>query len=384
LAIKSPILIVGDDDQALYHFKNATPEYLRKKAKDLKYAKFSLPYCSRCPEVIVKITNHIIEQAKQAGKLDNRINKKFLCYTPDKSSDSQKYPLLIHAKCTVQSNNVPYMSKYIEKTIKAIPNEDIKESIEKNYPTALIIGPSQYLGQIHEYLMQKFTNVIYNPKKLDNTLQKMEGYSCLLKNSKSNLGWRIIIKHDYSVTNVKGLIELSVKNKLNLFDILPDEYIGSHMFRLELLKKLIDGGSNLTNDEELNLSQYFEMKSDELLRKINLNEEQIEIEFNRENEGLIVNGSDPIIQLSTYNGCKGLDAGHVYVVGFDQDMSKPKQIPSTTEVCQFIVALTRTRKQCHFLTTKRLFGKPSQSSMFLDWLPKNSVEVIKVNKDYFK
>lgn len=40
------ILIVDDDDQAIYNFKNASPDFIREKAKELDYERFELPYCS--------------------------------------------------------------------------------------------------------------------------------------------------------------------------------------------------------------------------------------------------------------------------------------------------------------------------------------------------
>jgi superfamily I DNA/RNA helicase len=43
----NPIVIVGDDDQAIYDFKNASPDFIREKAKDPDYERFELPYCSK-------------------------------------------------------------------------------------------------------------------------------------------------------------------------------------------------------------------------------------------------------------------------------------------------------------------------------------------------
>lgn len=71
---KSPTLIVGDDDQAIYDFKHATPKYLRRIVGDqeaLKYEKFSLPYCSRCPSVIISSIHNIVAKAKNMELLKN-------------------------------------------------------------------------------------------------------------------------------------------------------------------------------------------------------------------------------------------------------------------------------------------------------------------------
>ncbi len=77
LAEKSPILLVGDDDQALYDFKNASPEHIRRKHSNASpnYEAFNLPFCSRCPRVIVDAANDIVASAKLNGFLKQRIEK---------------------------------------------------------------------------------------------------------------------------------------------------------------------------------------------------------------------------------------------------------------------------------------------------------------------
>ena len=53
LASKSPIVIAGDDDQSLYHFKDASPIHIRERYgdKNKEYESFNLPHCSRCTSV---------------------------------------------------------------------------------------------------------------------------------------------------------------------------------------------------------------------------------------------------------------------------------------------------------------------------------------------
>jgi superfamily I DNA/RNA helicase len=47
LSTKSPVLIVGDDDQALYAFKDADPRFIRELAGSSEFEKFELPYLAR-------------------------------------------------------------------------------------------------------------------------------------------------------------------------------------------------------------------------------------------------------------------------------------------------------------------------------------------------
>jgi superfamily I DNA/RNA helicase len=50
LAERSPVLLAGDDDQALYDFKSASAKFIRRRHGALEpgYEPFTLPYCSRC------------------------------------------------------------------------------------------------------------------------------------------------------------------------------------------------------------------------------------------------------------------------------------------------------------------------------------------------
>jgi ATP-dependent exoDNAse (exonuclease V) beta subunit len=79
LAQKSPVLLAGDDDQALYVFKSASPEHIRKRYGNVTgdYASFTLPYCSRCTRVVVGAVNDVIDAAKRSGYLGQRINKAY-------------------------------------------------------------------------------------------------------------------------------------------------------------------------------------------------------------------------------------------------------------------------------------------------------------------
>ena len=70
--------------------------------------------------------------------------------------------------------------------------------------------------------------------------------------------------------------------------------------------------------------------------------------------------SKPIIKLTSFEGSKGLSAQHVFVVGVhENELPKDAVAIKDLEICKFLVSLTRTRKQCHILTTLR-FGPVSK------------------------
>ena len=95
LAKSNCLLIVGDDDQAIYSFKNASPDYIRAKYDDESFEKFELPYCSRCTQVVIDAVNDVTRKAISIGGLRGRINKEYLCFLPKKDVDSTNYPKII-------------------------------------------------------------------------------------------------------------------------------------------------------------------------------------------------------------------------------------------------------------------------------------------------
>ncbi len=91
-----------------------------------------------------------------------------------------------------------------------------------------------------------------------------------------------------------------------------------------------------------------------------------------------------ILLLTSYVGCKGLSAGHVFVVGASNgDMPRDPNNIKDVEISQFIVALTRTRKQCHVISDKWFmkpvddrgkFVPPSEKTTFISYIPPELIE----------
>ena len=98
-----------------------------------------------------------------------------------------------------------------------------------------------------------------------------------------------------------------------------------------------------------------------------------------------VDQSKPVIKLTSFEGSKGLSAQHVFVVGLHEN-ELPKRISDIKdlEICKFLVSLTRTRKQCHLLTTYRFSGTPKRPSIFLKWIPAAVKRVLKINKEFWQ
>lgn len=151
---KGNILIVGDDDQAVYAGRCASPNYLREKFNSGDYEPFKLPFCNRCPDVIVSATNAFLSNAQKNGFLKGRINKRYECFIELKGNDSTRFPKIITAQCSTGNT----VTKYVDTVIQRIDARDIEESWkeESEYLTVLIVGPKKYLAIIQKELADKY------------------------------------------------------------------------------------------------------------------------------------------------------------------------------------------------------------------------------------
>jgi len=70
------IVIAGDDDQALYsRLRDASWEHIRLLRTAGEYEVFELPFCMRCPKVVVDAVNDVITKALELERLEGRIDK---------------------------------------------------------------------------------------------------------------------------------------------------------------------------------------------------------------------------------------------------------------------------------------------------------------------
>ena len=365
---KGKILIVGDDDQAVYPLRKASPDYLREKFNSGDYEKFELPFCSRCTEVIVNATNAFLSKAQKKGFLNGRVNKRYECFIELKSVDNIRFPKIITAQFKIGKT----IAKYIDGVIQNIDASDIEESWneESEYPTVLIIGPKQYLTLVQNELIKKYPQLVYKAnEEIVPTL--IDGYNLLLKDAASNLGWRILLNFYFKTGDIKFIIEESDKGK-SMEEIIKKEFQQNQKRVLEIIELI-------KKEEGFN----DEIKKE--LEKIvgNFYEEIVKYYSKRIEEEIIINKTKPSILLKSFVGCKGLSAGHVIIVGAN-DGAIPKNIKniSDVEIAQFMVALTRTRKQCHVVSNQwhiapflgGVFQTKYKKTCFLDWIPKEFIE----------
>jgi superfamily I DNA/RNA helicase len=370
----SPVLVAGDDDQALYAFKDSSPEFIRALAEDEDFERFDLPYCSRCTEVIVDAVNSVVAEAQDRGNLADRIDREYLCYLPEKLKDSEAHPEIIWAECSVEKKNAPYMGMYVAEQIASIPEADIAESHKEKYPTVLVIGRRHLLKGVYDVIKESFANAVLR-ESVPLEIDVLDGYRRLATDPASRLGWRILI-HARPPKQVKSVLEDALTKDKEPADLLDEDYKAHHLGVAERIRAMLDDGG-LTSKQakhlEAELGRPFEA-IEAALGRDEEGEEQLEPE---PEEGI------PSIVCTSLLGAKGLSAGYVFIVGFNDGIfPEDSNAVADDEVCKLIVGLSRTRKQCHVVSFG-FWGTGFQApSSFLDWLDV-PIEKRDIRKEYW-
>jgi superfamily I DNA/RNA helicase len=348
LSLRSPIVIAGDDDQALYsQLRGSSWDFIRSLHRGDEYEKFVLPFCMRCPEVIVGAVNDVIEKAQQLKKLAGRIAKPYLHFEPLKGRDSKRYPHIDLVWTTVQRGNANYFGRYIEKAISQIPQNEFEEAAKKNEPAVLIIGSIQYLRQIVDYL-RTHGHAVSTKGDQSNKLEKADGYRLLSENPTSNLGWRLML--EFEDKDLRGsIIRQAAKAACPLSEALPSE-VGSRI----------------------------------------LTQTQIWAQNERKNEQKVQDlqnkpADQVVIKATSFEGSKGMSAQHVFIVGMHEnelphDSANIKDI----EICRFVVGLTRAKKKCSLLYTSRFADQEKHASPFLSWIKSKRYKPVRVNANFWR
>ena len=384
LAEVNSVLIAGDDDQALYGFKHASAKYIRNLAQDDSFIRFELPYCSRCTEVIVSAVDDILGKAKELDLLNGRIDKPYYCYLPDKTVDSQAYPEIIHAKCTVERNNAPYMGRYIGNQIEQVPVSDIQEANQNGDPTALVIGPIQFVSRVHGELEKKFKNVVLK-KSSGLEISIVDGYLFLEKDRDSRIGWRIVL-HCWPVEGIEDIIIKALSDNSNLSLFLTEDYKEHHLTVAGLVGQILK--DEILSDVQKEL---IESATKKTLEELNIllcptentgNVEQTTSDI--PSEEIIDENDEPEIICTSLLGAKGLSASYVFMVGLNNGhFPRDSRAITDDEVCSLLVGLSRTSKKCYMVSCDRFGSEPLVNSIFLDWIS-SRLFVEKINAKYFK
>lgn len=366
LGTRSHLLIAGDDDQALYGFRHASARYIRELARSARAERHELPFCGRCTDVVVRAVQRTVRRATDIGLLNDRLDKRFECFMPDKRPANLSHPHILDVRCSTN----PVMGKYVVTEIGKIPADDIAASVAGRHYTALIIGQKQFTRPIHERLVQG--DYPYAGRRSSGKIrpQLLDGYGRLAKNPLSNLGWRILLHFDRP-PGWEDAVRGALDSGRPLASYLPEDYRVPRLGPAELVRALLDG-EKLEADAMSQLSAAVRVPAEGIEAALHAAEERDEeaATSGRRAPGVPDDPTLPSILVTSLNGAKGLSAEHVFVVGcmngyFPEDPARP----TDQEVSQLIVALSRTRKTCHLISCKVFHPQRNLApSVFVTWL----------------
>jgi superfamily I DNA/RNA helicase len=341
LSENNPIMIAGDDDQALYsQLRDASWNHIRLLNNAGEYEVFKLPFCMRCPKVIVDAVNDVLTKAEELGRLKGRIKKPYKHFPPAKGADSANYPKIVHVETSVQRENANYMGRYLVQAIARIPTDEIETAERGGYPAALVIVAKPYRDQIVSHL-QGAGYVVDTRRESDSKLNREAGLSILKVNPLSNLGWRIVLGAD-APSFFKDAIVATGDGTSRLVAVLPSEY------------------------------------SEAVLTDADAYEPPDEAERPAPADALAV-------KVTSFEGAKGLSAQHVYIAGMHNgELPRDPAGIKDLEICKFVVGLTRTRKKCTLIRTCNFAGIRKLPSSFISWIDDARLDYIKVDATYWK
>lgn len=344
LGKRNPIMIAGDDDQALYsQLRNASWDHIRLLSKTNDYKVFKLPFCMRCPKVVVDAVSDVLIRARELHKLEERIDKPFKHFPPVKGADSAKYPKIVNIETSVQSKRVNYMGRYIAKAIAEIPQDEIEEAAHGGYPAALVIVSKPYREQVISHL-ESVGYVVDTRRESGSEIDRETGLSILKKNRSSNLGWRIILGIDTPPFLRDAIMETADGSK-PLVNTTPSEYRDSVLYEVDTWEppEVHEGGT----------------------------------------ETAVTVAAAPV-RVTSFEGAKGLSAQYVFIAGLhDGELPRDPAKIKDLEICKFVVGLTRTRKKCTLIHTRHFADGWKSPSSFISWIDDARLDFIKVDKAYW-
>jgi superfamily I DNA/RNA helicase len=226
----------------------------------------------------------------------------------------------------------------------------------------------------YEYLRQRHPNVRLagsDPPELS----LLEGYRLLARDTRSRLGWSIVLEIE-GPDRLDELLREVLDHEHELADYVPAHLQERHLPLVEIVRQLLDG-EEVAGEDEAALQAAIDLQIELIKTTLQRDDEVPDVEEPPDPDS-------PKIVCSTMVSAKGLSAEHVFIVGFvdGQFPSHPEDI-TDHEVCCLLVALSRTRKQCHVVSCGRWKGDRVRVSSFLRWLDV-PIERRARNADYWK
>jgi superfamily I DNA/RNA helicase len=361
LARRSPILLAGDDDQALYQFKGSSNQFIRDRYSQTipGYEPFNLPFCARCPRVIVDAANDLINSARKLGHLNGRIDKPFVYFDdPDKDITSSKYPHIFYTQ--VFPSQIPW---FIEKKIAEMANE------VKGKFSVLIISPyKKQTIQICKSLRSKGLHNLDYEEKDSESVTIFDGYKILMEDKHDNLGWRIISGFLIHPIQFREIIRKSHESLAKPFEaFLPVEIIKkvkSNLSILNYINKNRDVNTSILEDllKDVEIDQYVLLTS--YIKTV--------LNSNKAPTGYPEIRKIPV-KATTIQSAKGLAADLVFITHFDNQyflQNRDNITITDQDICNLLVSITRAKQKLFLISSNH------ERPTFLDWISKEKISSI--------
>jgi superfamily I DNA/RNA helicase len=360
LSESSPVLLAGDDDQALYDFKSASPTHIRERYNDKTwgYEPFYLPFCSRCTRVIVEAANEVIAAGTNNHLLRGRIVKPYMYFEEERKD--------------VVSNNNPKIA-YSQPYAKQIPwfiakqIEEIAKSLKSAFDVLVISPTRNQSREIAAALRAKgFGKIEHTDRRGSKAPTLIDGLKLLMDDDKSNLGWRIVCGSLLTHEEFAPLLRETDEDDSKAFHSLARADCKARVKKMVGVLKMLRGDkpidqSHLKILEESGLDLY-EIMKETLAEKLDLREQASGVPGIRKTP----------IKLTTIQSSKGLSAEYVFITHCDDQylIRGQKTGVSDQDICSFLVALTRARRKVFLLSSRK--EKPT----FVKWISEGRIEHI--------
>lgn len=341
LAVRSPVLIAGDDDQSLYSgLKQARPEIIRERYGAGEYEPHSLPYCSRSTEVIVGAVNDLVRNALKKGLLRDRIDKPFSYFAcKEKDTESERHNRLIRIH-------------QFDKQIPAFIRSEIANltELEKKRFEVLVVVPPKRKARVEEIaatLRKKGLRRVMTPQQFLKS-GALDALALLATDRKCNLGWRVALEALAPAPEFQEILKRTEDCKVPIVDLVTPEFKKSVLALLKTYKKVKES----ENCEAEALSQLFSAIGQDPIRQ---QETQLRLAIQDNdsgNDGASRSVREIPVTVTTVSGSKGLAADYVFITHFDDLCYSEKGTIRDEDIFSLLVALTRARRKVYLVSSQ--------------------------------
>ena len=366
------ITCVGDDSQSIYSFRGANYKNILNFEKDYSDAKtILLEQNYRSTKNILNAANDVIKNNKARKDKNlwtsNKEGEKIKYYRAYNERDEAQYT--IRKIKELSARNANYQDIAILYRTNAQSRILEEEMLKENIPYR-VIGSFYFYSRKEIKDLIAYLRLIHNPKDNVSLLR-------VINTPKRGIGLKTI-DNLTTIADMEGISiyeAISSGKELGFKEIIEKlRNISNDLTLTELIDKVLDASglkseleSEKTLDSEIRLENLEEFKSitksfEEREGLISLEDFLLEISLISDVEEY--KEDDNRVSLMTVHSVKGLEFDYVFVVGLEEgifphlnSLMENSELEEERRLCY--VAITRAKKELHFVNTKRrtLFGK---------------------------